>query len=88
MHDLVFHLCAAWLIALVVICVVRAATTASLATRVLLVDLLTLILAGVLLLNSVDREVVHFADAALILVLLSFAATLAASRFLRRGKVF
>lgn len=88
MHQLVFYVAALWLSGLVIACavlVLRARTTAS---RILALDTLVLLLVGLLVLWSDSEGVPYFLDAALVLSVLGFVATLAAARFHGEGKIF
>ena len=88
MHQLVFYVAALWLGVLVIACavlVLRARTTAS---RILSLDTLVLLLVGLLVLWSDAEGVSYFLDAALVLSLLGFVATLAAARFHGEGRIF
>ena len=88
MHQLVFYLAALWLSGLVIACavlVLRARTTAS---RILALDTLVLLLVGLLVLWSDSEGVPYFLDAALVLSVLGFVATLAAARFHGEGRIF
>ena len=87
-HELVFYVAIAvmggllWLCALLV---VRAATVAG---RILALDLLALVLIGLLALVAGEDQRSYALDAALALSLLSFVATLTASRYLADGRPF
>ena len=88
MHQLVFYVAALWLSGRVIACavlVLRARTTAS---RILALDTLVLLLVGLLVLWSDSEGVPYFLDAALVLSVLGFVATLAAARFHGEGKIF
>lgn len=88
MHTIVFYAAAAWLIVLFgasTVAVIRAETVLS---RVLALDMLVLILIALLVLVSDAERVPYFLDAALVLALLSFVATLAAARYESEGKLF
>ena len=88
MHQLVFYLAALWLSGLVIACavlVLRARTTAS---RILALDTLVLLLVELLVLWSDSEGVPYFLDAALVLSMLGFVATLAAARFHGEGRIF
>jgi multicomponent Na+:H+ antiporter subunit F len=56
--------------------------------RVLALDVLGAIVIALLALLSYLREVSYYIDAAIALALLSFTATLAAARYVRRGGPF
>ena len=88
MHEIVFYFAALWLTGLVVastILVLRARSTGS---RILALDTLVLLLVGLLVLWSDAEGVSYFLDAALVLSVLGFVATLAAARFHGEGRIF
>ncbi len=88
MHQLVFYVAALWLSGLVIACavlVLRARTTAS---RILALDTLVLLLVALLVLWSDSEAVPYFLDAALVLSMLAFVATVAAARFHGEGRIF
>lgn len=88
MHETVFYIAALWLTVLVIACAVRVLTARSTASRILALDTLVLFLVGLLVLWSDSEGVSYFLDAALVLAILAFAATLAAARFHSEGRVF
>lgn len=78
---MVFYLGIGWLAVLLGVLIVHAARSRSTASRILALDLLTLILIGLLALSAGEDRRSFALDAALGLALLSFVATLAACRF-------
>ncbi len=88
MHEVVFYFAALWLGALVVVCAVLVLRASSIPSRILALDTLVLLLVGVLVLWSDAEGVAYFLDAALVLSVLGFVATLAAARFHGEGKIF
>lgn len=88
MHEIVFFAAVIWLTALLGVGaagVARARTTPS---RILALDMLVLILIALLVVYAdQQRSAVHL-DAALLLTLLSFVATLAAARYHAEGRIF
>jgi multisubunit Na+/H+ antiporter MnhF subunit len=88
MHELVFYLAALWLTGLVVACAILVLKAQSTASRILALDTLVLLLVGLLVLWSDAEGVSYFLDAALVLSLLGFVATLAAARFHGEGRIF
>lgn len=88
MHQAVFYIAALWLTGLVIACAIRVLTARSMASRILALDTLVLFLIGLLVLWSDAEGVPYFLDAALVLAVLAFAATLAAARFHGEGRVF
>jgi multicomponent Na+:H+ antiporter subunit F len=88
MSDVVFYVGIVWtavLLGVVVVRITRARTTGE---RILALDLLTLILIGLLALAAGEDQRSYALDAALALALLSFVATLAASRYYEDGGPF
>lgn len=88
MHQLVFYLAALWLTGLVIACAVLVLRAKSTASRILALDTLVLLLVGLLVLWSDAAGVPYFLDAALVLSVLAFVATLAAARFHGEGRIF
>ena len=81
MHPVVFHVCTAALtlyLGVVAVVVLRARSRT---TRILALDLLTVILAGLSVLFAISRRSSFYLDAALALGLLGFAGTLVAVHF-------
>lgn len=78
---MVFYIGIGWLAVLLGVLIVHAARSGSTASRILALDLLTLILIGLLALSAGEDRRSFALDAALGLALLSFVATLAACRF-------
>lgn len=78
---MVFYLGIGWLAVLLGVTVLTAARSRSTASRILALDLLTLILVGLLALAAGEDGRSYALDAALGLALLSFVGTLAACRF-------
>ena len=87
-HETVFLLAALWLTLLVLTCAVLVLQARSAASRILALDTLVLLLIGLLVLWSDSEGVPYFLDAALVLAVLGFAATLAAARFHGEGRLF
>lgn len=88
MHDAVFYFALVWMTLLLgasVVLVVRAPGGPS---RILALDMLVLILIAVLILFSDSNRTPLYLDAALLLAILSFIATIAAARFHALGRVF
>ena len=88
MSDVVFFVGIGWLAVLLGVTVVVVARAPSTASRILALDLLTLILIGVLALASGEDGTSYALDAALALALLSFVATLAAARYHENRRPF
>lgn len=88
MHVVVFYVAMVWMTGLLgisVVLVIRARTAMS---RILALDVLTLILIALLILYSAASQTAYYLDAALALALLSFVATLAAVRYHSEGRLF
>lgn len=81
MSDVVFYAGIAWLAVLLGVTVLVVARARSTTTRILALDLLTLVLIGVLALAAGEDGTSYALDAGLALALLSFVATLAACRY-------
>ena len=88
MHELLFQVAAVWLTGLVIACAVLVLRSRTTASRILALDTLVLLLVGLLVLWSYAEGVPYFLDAALVLSLLGFVATLAAARFHGEGRIF
>ncbi len=58
------------------------------ADRIQALDVLTLILIALLVLFTDSQGVPYYLDAALVLALLSFIATVAAARYYIKGRIF
>ncbi|CAN5498216.1 hypothetical protein BH23CHL4_BH23CHL4_16650 [soil metagenome] len=88
MHETVFYLATVWMAGLLSIAVVLVVRAGSVLVRVLALDMVTLLLVAFLVLYSDSRQVSYYMDAALVLALLSFAATIAAARYHSEGQIF
>lgn len=88
MQDIIFYIATIWMTGLVGVSIVLMMRTRSVATRILVLDTITLILVTLLVLFSINTRSYFYMDAALILALLSFVTTLAASRFYGEGNPF
>ncbi|MFT4038566.1 MAG: monovalent cation/H+ antiporter complex subunit F [Thermomicrobiales bacterium] len=73
-----------WLLAAVVIFAIKAPSNA---VRILALDAMTLVLVAVLVLFSASRQEEYYMDAALALALVSFVASVGASRWLAAGRI-
>ena len=88
MHEIVFYVAFVWMTVLLVVsaaAVVRLRTTAR---RILALDMLTLILVALLVLYSDSERSPYYMDAALVLSLLAFLATLALGRYHGERRIF
>ena len=86
--DTLIDIALLWLVVLLGACAVRVVGARSSVSRILALDTLALVLIGLLVLFSASRDVSYFLDAALILAILGFVATLAAARYHARGRLF
>ncbi|AHY46260.1 Multisubunit Na+/H+ antiporter MnhF subunit [Rubrobacter radiotolerans] len=87
-EDFIFYIAAAWMTVLFCISVVLVISRRTPADRIQALDVLTLILIALLVLFSDSQSVPYYLDAALVLALLSFIATVAAARYYAGGKIF
>lgn len=88
MHDVVLELALYWLLGLAGACIALVVASPAAVTRIIVVDLLTTILIGALIVHASAERSPHFVAAAVVLSLLSFAVTLAATRFLGWGSIY
>lgn len=88
MHETVFYLATFWMTGLLGISVVLVIRARSAMVRILSLDMLTLILIALLILYADARRSPYYLDAALVLALLSFVASLAAARYHSERKLF
>lgn len=77
-----------WLVVLLAACAVRVVHARSTVSRILALDTLALVLIGLLVLYSAAQDVSYFLDAALILAVLGFVATVAAARYYGQDRLF
>ncbi len=88
MHEIVFFTAVVWLTALLGVSVAGVARARNTPSRILALDMLVLILIALLVVYAdSQRSAVHL-DAALLLTVLSFVATLAAARYHAEGRIF
>ena len=87
MHEAVFALAAVWMTGLLGISVVVVIRARSAMSRILALDMLTLILIAFLILYADANRAPFYLDAALALALLSFVATVAAARYHSEGRI-
>lgn len=88
MHETVFYFAFAWMTVLLVVSAAAVIRLRSTAGRVLALDMLTLILVAFLVLYSVANRSSYYMDAAVVLSLLAFMATLILARYHGERKVF
>lgn len=88
MHETMFFIAAGWMTILLITALVTVIRAATVMVRILALDALTLILIGLLVLFASANRSSYYLDAALILALLSFISTMAATRYHSEQKVF
>jgi multicomponent Na+:H+ antiporter subunit F len=88
MHQIVFYLAFVWVTVLLVVSAAAVIRLRSTAGRILALDTLTLILVALLVLYAAANRSPYYTDAALVLSLLAFVATLALARYHGERKVF
>ena len=88
MHEIVFYLAFAWMTVLLVVSVAAVIRLRSTAGRILALDTMTLILVALLVLYADANRSSYYMDAALVLSLLAFIATLVLARYHGERKVF
>jgi multicomponent Na+:H+ antiporter subunit F len=87
-HEIVFYLAFSWMTVLLVVSAAAVIRLRSTAGRILALDMLTLILVALLVLYADAQRTSFYLDAALILSLLAFLATLALSRYRGERRLF
>src|SRR5829696_764121 len=88
LHEIVFYLAFAWMTVLLVVGVAAVIRLRSTASRILALDMTTLILVALLILYADANRSPYYLDAALILSLLAFLATLALARYHGERRIF
>ncbi len=88
MHEIVFYFAFAWMTVLLVVSVAAVIRLRSTAGRILALDTITLILVALLVLYADANRSSYYMDAALVLSLLAFIATLILARYHGERKVF
>jgi multicomponent Na+:H+ antiporter subunit F len=88
LHEVVFYLAFAWTTVLLVVGVAAVIRLRSTASRILALDMTTLILVALLILYADANRSPYYLDAALILSLLAFLATLALARYHGERRIF
>lgn len=86
--DAVFTVAAIWLAILVFACMLLLLRARTPARRIIALDALVLVLVGLLVLHSAAEGVHYFLDAALMLAVLGFVATIAAARYYGDEELF
>ena len=88
MHEIVFYVAFVWMTVLLVVSAAAMIRLRSTAARILALDLLTLILVALLVLYADAQRSSYYMDAALVLSLLAFLATLVLGRYHGERKIF
>ena len=88
MHEVVFYAAFVWMTVLLVVSAAAVIRLRSTASRILALDMLTLILVALLVLYADAQRSPYYIDAALILSLLAFVATLALSGYHGERRLF
>lgn len=88
MSDIIFYAGGVWMTILLIITIVLVIRAKTAMTRVLALDTLALVLIGLLVLYTTTTETSYYLDAAILLALLSFIATLTAARYYSEGRIF
>jgi multicomponent Na+:H+ antiporter subunit F len=88
LHEIVFYLAFVWMTVLLVVSAAAVIWLRSTAGRILALDLLTLILVALLVLYADSERSSYYMDAALVLSLLAFLATLALTRYHGERRIF
>jgi len=88
LHEVVFYLAFAWMTVLLVVSVAAVIRLRSTAGRILALDMTTLMLVALLILYASATRSPYYLDAALILSLLAFLATLALARYHGERRIF
>ena len=88
MHEIVFYFALGWMTVLLVVSVAAVIRLRSTAGRILALDMLTLILVALLVLYAEANRSPYYTDAALVISLLAFVATLVLARYHGERKVF
>ena len=88
MHEIIFYLAFAWMTVLLVVGVAAVIRLRSTASRILALDMTTLILVALLVLYADANRSSYYLDAALVLALLAFIGTLALARYYGERRIF
>ena len=88
MHEIVFYFAFVWMTVLLVVGAAEVIRLRETAARILALDMLTLILAALLILYADANRSSYYMDAALILSLLAFVATLVLGRYHGERRIF
>jgi multicomponent Na+:H+ antiporter subunit F len=88
LHEIVFYFAFVWMTALLGASVAAVILLRSMAGRILALDMLTLILVALLVLYADANRTPFYLDAALVLSLLAFIATVALARYHGERRIF
>lgn len=88
MHEIVFYVAFVWMTVLLVVSAAAVIRLRSTAGRILALDTLTIILVALLVLYADSQHSPYYLDAALVLSLLAFLATLALARYHGERRIF
>jgi multicomponent Na+:H+ antiporter subunit F len=88
LHEIISYLAFVWMTILLVVSAAAVVRLRSTARRILALDMLTLILVALLVLYSESQRSPYYMDAALVLSLLAFVATLALGRYHGERRIF
>lgn len=88
MHEVIFYISTTWLALLLAITVGLVFRARTATRRLLALDMLVLILIGQLALFADRHGVSYFLDAALILALLAFVASIAIAQYIENERLF
>lgn len=88
MDDAIFAAAAIWATVLLAVTITALVRARAAMLRILLADTVTLILVALLLLYAERVDQPYYLDAALALAMLSFVATVAASRYYADRRIF
>jgi multicomponent Na+:H+ antiporter subunit F len=88
LHQIVFYLAFVWMTVLLVTSAAAVIRLRSTAGRILALDTLTLILVALLVLYAAANRSSYYMDAALVLSLVGFMATLAFARYHGERRIF
>jgi multicomponent Na+:H+ antiporter subunit F len=88
LHEIVFYAAFVWMTVLLVVSAAAVIRLRSTAGRILALDTLTIILVALLVLYADAQRSSYYMDAALVLSLLAFLATLALCRYHGERRIF
>lgn len=88
MTNAIFYVAVVWMAVLIGASVILVVRARSAPTRILALDMISLLLVALLVLYGDSEGVSYFLDAALLLSVLSFIAVLAACRYHISGRIF